>query len=240
MSQEHQEGVHTTPIFELKKHIVFSLITEICAFFFLVFSILYIKYTYFRSELPQLIDWWRTLTFLSGDCRNFRRRAAFLVRSLTVWSGSSSGTWSLEIDTGLRTLELGDSPQVSSRCVSTQVWLYEELYSNVKRMFYIPGFKLMFLCLTFIMVYYLFGIVYVHRSLKNASTFVFCVIIGQILQYFFQTNRTLVCPKKNRLDVNLKVKKLKHILYIWTLTLVCVWYNSDIHFFKIIYTLFWW
>lgn len=55
---------------------------------------------------------------------------------------------------------------------------------------------------------------YVHRSLKNASTFVFCVIIGQILQYFFQTNRTLVCPKKNRPDVNLKVKKLKHILHI--------------------------
>lgn len=57
---------------------------------------------------------------------------------------------------------------------------------------------------------------YVHRSLKNASTFVFCVIIGQILQnYFFQTNRTLVCPKKNHPDVNLKVKKLKHILYIY-------------------------
>lgn len=175
MSQEHQEGVHTTPIFELKKHIVFSLITEICAFFFLVFSILYIKYTYFRSELPQLIDWWRTLTFLSGGCRNFRRRAAFLVRSLTVWSGSSSGTWSLEIDTGLRTLELGDSPQVSSRCVSTQVWLYEELYSNVKRMFYIPGFKLMFLCLTIIMVYYLFGINCVCASFLEKCQY-FCLL----------------------------------------------------------------
>lgn len=218
------------------------MITEICAFFFLVFSILYIKYTYFRSELPQLIDWWRTLTFLSGDCRNFRRRAAFLVRSLTVWSGSSSGTWSLEIDTGLRTLELGDSPQVSSRCVSTQVWLYEELYSNVKRMFYIPGFKLMFLCLTIIIVYYLFGINCVCASFLEKCQY-FCLLCynrTNITKLFFQTNRTLVCPKKNRPDVNLKVKKLKHILYIWTLTLVCVWYNSDIQFFKIIYTLFWW
>lgn len=183
MSQEHQEGVHTTPIFELKKHIVFSFITEICASFFLFFSILYIKYTYFRSELPQLIDWWRTLTFLSGDCRNFRRRAAFLVRSLTVWSGSSSGTWSLEIDTGLRTLELGDSPQVSSRCVSTQVWLYEELYSNVKRMFYIPGFKLMFLCLTFIMVYYLFGINCVCASFLEKCQY-FCWFLSLTISFF--------------------------------------------------------